>query len=121
MTFMHTPGVGVVWDSVNDPRYLGAVLYYPLKTSRCCVQFSCCRPCFLMASFHVAFTSLWSVGSRLFGLRLFYLLLVVNDSHLGELARVARGRVKGSIVVVVVDDSELCVMGFFLYDSGTRW
>jgi hypothetical protein len=64
MTFMHTPGVGVVWDSVNDSRCLGAVFYYPLKTSRCCIQFSCCSPCFLMASFHVALTSLCSVGSR---------------------------------------------------------
>jgi hypothetical protein len=34
---------------------------------------------------------------------------VVNDSHSGELAHVARSCVKGSIVLVVVDDSELCV------------
>jgi hypothetical protein len=28
---MHAPGVGVVWDSVCEPRYLGSVHSYPLK------------------------------------------------------------------------------------------
>jgi hypothetical protein len=76
MTFMHTPGVGVVWDSVNDPRNLGAVLYYPLKTSRCCVQFSCCGPCFLRASMVSRLLVCEVLGLVLFGLRLFCLLLV---------------------------------------------
>ena len=32
--FTHTPGVGVVWDSVHGPRCLGHSLSYPLKSKK---------------------------------------------------------------------------------------
>jgi hypothetical protein len=54
---MHTPGVGVVWDSDHEPQCLGFRFSYPLKTSRRCTQFWCGIPRFSSGFLHVAFTS----------------------------------------------------------------
>src|SRR6266849_7460127 len=95
---MHTPGVGVVWDSGYEPRYLGSGFSYPLKTSLCCSQFWCGIPLDLSVFCHVVLTSLCvSYDSRSF-------VFLPSPPHVlagqtgvfpyggwGELARMARG------------------------------
>ena len=53
MTFIHTPGEGVVWGSVGPLEPSGQD-YYPLKTSHLCSQLWCWMFFFINTSLHVS-------------------------------------------------------------------